>query len=245
MADQSARGRVTDVVRSRIIHLVYPPGMPLSEKDLARELGVSRTPAREALLVLSYEGLIEVVPRVGTFVSRIDVHKVADAQFLRESVEIAALESLKLPLTPKASEALRDSLARQRQISATDDSGFFELDEEFHRLLMTVSGHGGTWAVVNRAKAHLDRARVLGYSEGTPVCVYAEQHQHVFDQLIAGNIQKAVELLREHLRMVFSDTVKAQQSVPSIFSGSLMSASGLRALAVVERRRRNITEQKQ
>ena len=83
-----------ETLRRKVLTLELPPGAALSENELAAALGVSRTPVRESLILLAEEGLVQVFPQVGSFVSRVDPDGVADAQFLREAVELAALDDL-------------------------------------------------------------------------------------------------------------------------------------------------------
>src|ERR671921_1446848 len=87
----SVRDQQLDTLRRRIISLQLPPGEPLSENELAQELGVSRTPVRESLILLREEGLIQVFPQIGSFVSLVDLERVAQAQFIREAIECASL----------------------------------------------------------------------------------------------------------------------------------------------------------
>ena len=94
-------------LRQRIITLQILPGSSLSENELAAELNVSRTPVREVLILLADEGLVEVFPQIGTFVSLVDPQRVRDAQFLREAVEVTALRDV--PSTP-------DPWSRRRRI---------------------------------------------------------------------------------------------------------------------------------
>src|SRR3954467_12238796 len=88
----SNRRGVYETLRGDILRLALPPGTALSENELAAVLGVSRTPVRESLILLAEEGLVQVFPQVGSFVSRVDAAKVADAQFIRESIALASLE---------------------------------------------------------------------------------------------------------------------------------------------------------
>ena len=85
---------VYDTIRRKVLTLELPPGAALSENELAAALGVSRTPVRESLILLAEEGLVQVFPQVGSFVARVDPDGVADAQFLREAVELAALDDM-------------------------------------------------------------------------------------------------------------------------------------------------------
>src|SRR5918999_4989889 len=91
-------------LRDAIVRVDLAPGRQLSENELARQLGVSRTPVREALARLRDERLVEVVPQLGTFVARITPAAVADAQFVREALECAAI---RLPPRKAAGEDLR------------------------------------------------------------------------------------------------------------------------------------------
>src|SRR3712207_6293623 len=100
-ARPSNRSAVYTELRRRVVSLDLPPGAALSENELAAALGVSRTPVRESLILLAEEGLVQVFPQVGSFVSRVDPDRVADAQFLREAVELAALEDVPAELDPE------------------------------------------------------------------------------------------------------------------------------------------------
>src|SRR5262245_15424093 len=90
--DAGPAGRaVYTSVRDAIIATELEPGQQISENELAARLGVSRTPVREALARLRDDRLVEIVPQLGTFVSRISVDGVDDAQFLREALECSAV----------------------------------------------------------------------------------------------------------------------------------------------------------
>src|SRR4051794_40216927 len=147
-------------LRQMVLALELAPGAALSENELAASLGVSRTPVRESLILLAQEGLVQVFPKIGSFVSRVDPAQVADAQFLREAVELASLDDLPGALDAALVEELRDNLKRQRRANL-DLEEFFALDEAFHHGLMRLSGHGDVWTTVAAAKGHLDRARRL------------------------------------------------------------------------------------
>ena len=90
----SVRDQTLETLRRRIISLQLPPGEPLSENELAQELGVSRTPVRESLILLREEGLVQVYRQIGSFVSLVDLARVSEAQFVREAIECASLRDL-------------------------------------------------------------------------------------------------------------------------------------------------------
>jgi len=205
----TARTLVHRVLRERIVSLDLAPGAAVSEGDLAAELGVSRTPVRESLILLAEEGLIHVYPQLGSFVARIDVQQVRDAQFIREAVELAALHAAAARATPADVAALRALIAAQRKADATT---FFTLDDDFHRSLMAAAGHESAWRIVGSAKGHLDRVRRLSLPIPNTIERLIDEHTDVVDHLEAGREPAAVAALQRHLRGVFDDldTIRAR-----------------------------------
>lgn len=216
---QNTRFQVIKELRARIVSLELPPGTPISENELAAQLGVSRTPIREAILLLAEENLVEVFPRIGTFVTPVDVRLVADAQFLRESLELSSLDRLDLPLEGAPRDLIVQNLETQERLVQEDPEEFFKVDEEFHRLLMEAAGHGRSWTFVNNAKSHLDRARMVGLKKVSHPSKLFGQHVAVFDQLQAGNKDVARQLLQRHLQIIFDDIRTVAKNDPELFIG--------------------------
>ena len=98
-----------------------PPGASLSEQRLARELGVSRTPVREALIKLAEDGLVRVVPQSGTFVAEVDLDRVLDSRLIRESLECAMVVLAARNVDSESTDALRAIVARQQACVAAGD----------------------------------------------------------------------------------------------------------------------------
>jgi DNA-binding GntR family transcriptional regulator len=223
--------RVYEELRRRVLSLELPPGASLSENELAAALGVSRTPVREGLLLLSEEGLVQVFPKVGSFVSRVDPERVAEAQFLREAVELASLDDVPAEPDLQLVAELRENLALQ-QLADGDLERFFQLDEDFHRGLLRLAGHERTWPTVAAAKGHLDRARRLGLHENASTTIFVDQHASVLDALLAGDREEARALLRKHLRTVFADIEHVRRRSPELFSSNTDSVPIRRSVAV-------------
>jgi DNA-binding GntR family transcriptional regulator len=223
--------RVYQELRRRVLSLELPPGASLSENELAAALGVSRTPVREGLLLLSEEGLVQVFPKVGSFVSRVDPERVAEAQFLREAVELASLDDVTAEPDLQLVAELRENLALQ-QLADGDLERFFQLDEDFHRGLLRLAGHERTWPTVAAAKGHLDRARRLGLHENASTTIFVDQHASVLDALLAGDREEARALLRKHLRTVFADIEHVRRRSPELFSSNTDSVPIRRSVAV-------------
>src|SRR5690348_8682679 len=126
----TARARVYANLRDAIVRAELAPGRQLSENELAASLGVSRTPVREALQRLRDDRLVEIVPQLGTFVSPISGRAVADAQFIREALECAAVRAAAERITADDIEELEQNLAAQeRARDRADLDAFYLLDD--------------------------------------------------------------------------------------------------------------------
>jgi DNA-binding GntR family transcriptional regulator len=223
---------VYETLRRKVLTLELPPGAALSENELAAALGVSRTPVRESLILLAEEGLVQVFPQVGSFVSRVDPKSVADAQFLREAVELAALDDLPPELDAEVVAELRTNL-EQQQAPGIDLEEFFTLDEAFHHGLLRLSGHARAWSTVVAAKGHLDRARRLGLQE-TPPAPFARQHLEIFAAVLDGDLPRARSTMRRHLRAVFDDIERIRVRSPELFASANGSVPVRRNVVVWE-----------
>ncbi len=205
-------------LREAIVRGDLEPGRPISENDLSAQLGVSRTPIREALGRLRDDRLVEILPQRGTFVSRISPQAVADAQFIREALETAAVRRAAEVAGERDIAEMEANLnAQDRANEAHDLDAFYILDDGFHRSLCDLSGHPTVWAVSDRAKAHLNRVRRL--SLGTPgyLSEMIEEHRAVLAAVADHDADSAEELLRHHLRMVLREVPRLRTEHPDYF----------------------------
>ncbi|MGH2832146.1 MAG: GntR family transcriptional regulator [Solirubrobacteraceae bacterium] len=213
-----ARGRVYSLLRDAIVASEFHPGQRLSEKDLAALLGVSRTPIREALVRLRDDRLVEIVPQLGTYVSRISHQALGDAQFVRESLECAAVRLAAKSAEEEDIAALQGILASQREAKqAGDVDRFYLFDDELHRTLCDLSGHGIAWSVAQRASGHLNRIRRLSMTMPNYIHEMISEHEAVVDAVARHEPKRAERALREHLRMVLTALSEIEHQHPEYF----------------------------
>ena len=217
-AGSPARVQVYAALRQAIVRGDLEPGRRLSENALANDLGVSRTPVREALGRLRDDRLVEIIPQLGSFVSRISVQAVGDAQFIREALECAAVR--------RAAElAGEDDIARlEENLNSQDRAGdagdldaFYLLDDAFHRGLCDLSGHAAVWAVSDRAKSHLNRVRRLSLAMPDYLPEMISEHRTVVGAVAGHDPDAAEEALRHHLRMVLREVPRLRDEHPDYF----------------------------
>jgi DNA-binding GntR family transcriptional regulator len=197
----AAKDRVYAHVKERILDGGYPGGMLLSEGEVAGELEVSRTPVREAFLVLEAEGLMRLYPKRGALVVPLMPEEMGDVMETRLLVEGHCALRVAERRPPDTMAVLRDLVERQAAALDTGDlRAFVAADRDFHHALVAGAGN----RVLERlSDAIRDRQRRMVASTvlGDPAIPrgYLEEHRAVLAALEAGDGPAAAERLRAHL----------------------------------------------
>ncbi|HET9185621.1 MAG TPA: GntR family transcriptional regulator [Solirubrobacterales bacterium] len=213
-----ARIYVYAAIRDAIVRTELAPGARLSENELGQQLGVSRTPVREALGRLRDDRLVEVVPQLGTFVSRISVRAIGEAQFIREALECAAVRQGAELAGDDQITALEQNLAAQKRATESGDiEAWYLLDEAYHHALCDLSGHPTVWSVSERAKSHINRVRRISLTLPDYLPERLAEHGEIVDAIAAHEARPAEETLRHHLRMVLGEVARIRDQHPEYF----------------------------
>lgn len=214
----SATSYVADALRRAIVTLELPPGTLIEKGEICDRLGVSRFPVSEALGRLQIEGLVEILPQRGTLVSRLRIAEIREYMLIRTALEAEAVYEL----APKISDALIAELhaiiAKQNEAIALDNQEeFHDLDLEFHELLFTAMRFGRIKAIIDSARANVDRARHL---LNTPkrVALTVEEHLAIVTALAAHDPNGAANAMRHHIGAVMADLIEVAREQPELFA---------------------------
>jgi DNA-binding GntR family transcriptional regulator len=211
--------RVFDALRQAIVQLQLRPGDLLSEAEVARQLGVSRQPVREAFIKLAEVGLVEVRPQRGTFVMLISIRDVQNARFIREAIEVAVVRKAALEVSAAKLAALNRILEEQRAANdAGDHVRFLRLDEAFHQALAHAADCDYAWRVLENLKAQMDRVRYLSMPNATPIETLIGQHAAVLDALARHSADDAEAAMRAHLGEIMMSLPRIAQAHPELFA---------------------------
>lgn len=189
-------------LHAQIISLELPPGTPISENAIAISEGVSRTPVREAILRLSDEKLVEVVPKSGTFVARIPVSALPEALIARRALEAVTVRAATRLVTRSQILSLYASIEKHREVAETDDiSALHLVDEEFHALIATIARLPGIWSLIQKGKMQIDRYRCLTLKlpEERRAEMVQKEHTAIVEAMERGDCDAAVARMEEHL----------------------------------------------
>ena len=212
----TAASRIYSDLRAELVSLQRRPGEAISEAQIALSYGVSRTPVREAILKLSDEGLLEIYPQSGIFVSRIPVAGLPEAIIIRKALEETTARLAAERATP--SQVLQSILECQREASAAGDSeSFHQADEMFHATVADVAGYPGIWKYIQQVKVHVDRYRRLTLPQRGRIAKVIVEHEAVLTAIEAHDAERARRAMEVHLESLLENISATRHINPEYF----------------------------
>lgn len=208
-----------ELLLDRICRFELKPNQRLSEATLSESLGVSRTPAREALARLAEQGLVDVLPQRGSRVAPLRLEDLEKSQFMREALELAILRrAMEGDSCEELAARLRDEITLQRAyVSVRDKAQFYSSDDRFHGLIAVYAGCAAVVPELARVKLHMDRFRQLMVAGVEELPVVVAQHEEIAEAIARRDLPAAEERLRRHLRRIFSYVDTARARFPAYF----------------------------
>ena len=183
-----------------IVSMDMVPGTPISEKEIAHEEGVSRTPIREAILRLTREKLVEVVPKSGTFVARIPVSALPEALIARRALESTTVRSATRCASRSQILELHALIERQREMTELNDTkGFHLVDEDFHEMIAKIGKLPGLWQLIQQINYQVYRFRQLTLPEEGRMAMVVEEHAAVVNAMGQQDEDTACQKMEDHL----------------------------------------------
>lgn len=196
MSETSKKSDVYLALKQSIITGTVAPGTIINETDLAQRYSVSRTPVREALILLGQEGFVESLPRAGYLVTQLSVGEVQEAFHLREVLEV---EAARLAANSITEAELASLEAHILGIPPEINPGF---NREFHMIIARASRNRRLARLVEQLLDEMDR--ILYFDPQMAGPAQPDEHQAIIDALRAHHAAEAQEAMRAHVRAVKS-----------------------------------------
>jgi GntR family transcriptional regulator, rspAB operon transcriptional repressor len=210
--------RVYQTLREAILSLAYRPGEILRKPEICEALGVSRSPVADAVARLATEGLVDVVPQAGTFVARFSMEEIREGAFLREAIEVAAIERVTETITEEQLTQLRRNLTVQAALIADGDvPGFYQMDAAMHELILSYTGFRRLAQVSETAWLHVNRARQLILPVPGRISATLDEHRAILAALEARDPDAARLATRHHLRQLLTYLEPLERERPDLF----------------------------
>lgn len=197
-------------IKKLIITNYYPAGHPLGEQELAKKLHVSRTPIREALIKLKHEKLIEIIPKKGSFVSKISVQQLHELLQIREIIEPKITELASVTISIEKLCDIERQLLHLKTNKEIDYLNFTKVGQTLHNLILGSIGNKTLIQIFKGLNDEINRACLFVTSksgvEGAQK--FLEQHLAIIDALKARDGIKAKQKMLQHLLSVESSIIK-------------------------------------
>ncbi len=205
-------------LRGAIVSMDLLPGTAISEKAIAQSEGISRTPIREAILRLTKENLVEVVPKSGTFVARIPISSLPESLIARRALESMTTRSAAHHARRSQVLELHAIIERQREMAERGDiKGFHRGDEDFHEMIAIVGKLRGLWILVQQVKLQVDRFRHLTLPEDGRMTMVVEEHAAIVAAIEQNDEVAATAKMEAHLTGLQLHIAHAVEAHPEFF----------------------------
>ncbi|MBB2182599.1 GntR family transcriptional regulator [Lachnospiraceae bacterium MD1] len=196
----SLRGRVFNKIREDILAGVYKENEELKENTIGLELGVSRTPVREALRQLELEGLVTIIPNKGAYVTGITSKDIHDIYMIRSYLEGLCAKWACDHITEAQIEALDEVLyLSDFHARRGHNEQLVELDNKFHELIYKASGSKILEHVLTDFHHYVERVRKITLSRPSRATKSSAEHAAILDAIRRRDGKLAEALANEHI----------------------------------------------
>ncbi|MBP2662201.1 MAG: rspR 3 [Firmicutes bacterium] len=191
---------VAETLREAIVNGTLNPGERLMEIQLAEELGVSRTPVREAIRKLELEGFVIMIPRRGTYVADLSIKDINEVFEIRTALDILAAGLAVERITEDELEQLERLLVEIGKLIEGDDiDKIVEVDSQFHDVLYKASRNDRLVGIINNLREQITRFRSISIQYPGRMKVSIEEHRQLVEAIADRNTELAQQIAREHM----------------------------------------------
>jgi DNA-binding GntR family transcriptional regulator len=226
------REQVYKYIRKMILNGEIGPGKRLIEAKLSQEIGISRTPIREALHKLEMENLIYSIPRVGYVVKDISIEEVEEICEIRMALETLAAIWASANMTPKEIDRLKQIiLLTGKNIKSNEMEEVIKLDSEFHEIICRTSKSQRIEEISQSLRDHMLKFRIKALCVPNIACRSNEGHRKILYALKARDPKKIQEAVRFHLNRTKRDVTNlikrnGQQTTADIHAAEVKDSRG-------------------
>ena len=205
----SLRGRVFHKIRDDILSGKYKDNEELKEVAIGEELGVSRTPVREAFRQLELEGLIHIIPNKGAYVTGITVKDVKDIYLIRSRVEGLGAKGATMNITREQWEELEENVyLSEFHASKGHTQQITQLDNRFHEILYEAAGSKMLERQLRDFHGYVRRVRKKTLAKYKRSTESNKEHKQILEAIKEKDAQKAERVANEHILNAYENMVK-------------------------------------
>ncbi|MCQ2539298.1 MAG: GntR family transcriptional regulator [Acetatifactor sp.] len=194
------RDVVFNTLRQAILTGELKPGERLMEIHLANQLGVSRTPIREAIHMLELEGLVTMMPRRGAVVSQITEKGIKDVLEIRRALDVLCVELACERISPEELDKLKEACDTFASCVGTGDVKLIaQVDVELHDIIVKATGNEKLIQLVNNLSEQMYRYRFEYIKDSTQHDQLVEEHRIIYQSLLNKDKETAAKAAKLHI----------------------------------------------
>lgn len=214
IAANSLRNRIFNQIQADILNGVYEPGESLTETKLSEELGVSRTPVREALRKLELEGLVQSIPNKGVFVKGVSPQDISDICTIRMLIEGLAAKWAAEKITPHEIDELKEAVELEEFYTMKSNiDQLLQFDTRFHDLIYKACKSKPLMHVLSTFHNYIRKARKISMSSPKRAMEVLEEHKAILQAIIERDAAKAERLATEHVKNASENLLKHKMDI--------------------------------
>lgn len=214
-------------LREEILLLELPPGTSIGEIETAARFQTSRTPVRDAFKILALEGLLEIKPHIGTFVSLIDLRTISDILYMRCTLEQSVFRELAQTLNKSQEYKIFLLLQKQKELLESDKSleeiarTFIVYDNEFHYSLYELAGRKNISLFYAAVNSQYERFRTfINLANKQELLRLYNEHEQIWNCIVHKESDKLDDCISHHLYQGFNSSMKIIREYPDYFTTS-------------------------
>lgn len=198
----SLRSRIYDKLRNDILNGVYEPGDSLIEMKLAEELGVSRTPVREAIRQLELEGLVKSIPNKGVVVEGVTEQDINDIYEIRKLIEGLAARWATEKMTKDKLKDLKDTLDLMEFYTLKGETDKISvMDTKFHDIIFQACDSKPLRSVLTNLHHFIQRARLVSIGVSGRAQNALKEHQKIYEAIYNKDANAAEKAVQKHIQI--------------------------------------------
>ena len=203
------RRRIYNFLREQLLSGEIQPHQHLIEAKIARDIGTSRTPVREAFHSLELEGLIESIPRVGYVVKPISEQEVEEICEIRATIEgLAARWAIEKAYKKLVEELEKNISIAEEKVSKGDVRAFVDMDARFHEIISKFSGSKRLLELAQTLRRHMLRYRIQSIYSVDNVLRAIEGHKGIAQAIRKRDLEEVNQAIRHHMEQSKSDILR-------------------------------------
>jgi DNA-binding GntR family transcriptional regulator len=210
----SLRGKVFTQLQNDILNGKYESGYSLIETRLSEELGVSRTPIREAIRQLELEGLVQAIPNKGAIVKGISAQDIEDIYTIRMLIEGLAARWATEKITHEELQELREALDMEEFYTMKNDTEhLMKFDSRFHDIIFKASKSKPLMHTLSTFHHYVQRSRNVSLSSPGRAKEVLEEHKAIFQAISEGDAERAEKLTTQHVKNASMNLIKNKHKI--------------------------------